>query len=163
VTAQTLYWDTSALMKLVATEKETPYLEPVWRQGGQFLTSILGKAELLRIATLAGPDELRRARELVAALTILKLDEPTVETAAGLPPAVLRTSDAIHVASALASPVPVDAVVTYDNRLQDACATAGLAVLAPAADLANKEYANPATRSAYSSTSTPSKGPVHGA
>ncbi len=40
--------------------------------------------------------------------------------------------DAIHVATALSLGTELDAVVTYDGRMAEAAAAAGLRVLAPA-------------------------------
>lgn len=44
---------------------------------------------------------------------------------------MLRTLDAIHLATALRLGSDLDAVVTYDNRLAEAARTLGLPVAAP--------------------------------
>jgi hypothetical protein len=46
-------------------------------------------------------------------------------------PASVRSLDAVHLATALQIRGEVDAFVTYDKRLADAAATAGLHVEAP--------------------------------
>ena len=45
-------------------------------------------------------------------------------------PRELRTLDAIHLAAALTAP-DLRAMVTYDSRLAEAAATAGIAVVSP--------------------------------
>ena len=52
--------------------------------------------------------------------------------AASLQPVVLRTLDAIHVASALALGSELDAFVTYDDRMAEAARAIGLPVVRPA-------------------------------
>ncbi len=49
-----------------------------------------------------------------------------------LAPAGLRSAYAIHLASALALGLELDAFVTYDARQTDAARAAGLEVVAPA-------------------------------
>jgi predicted nucleic acid-binding protein len=45
---------------------------------------------------------------------------------------VLRSLDAIHVATALAIGDELEALVTYDHRMKQAALAAGLAVVSPA-------------------------------
>jgi predicted nucleic acid-binding protein len=54
-----------------------------------------------------------------------------LDTAATLPPPELRALDAIHLAAALTAP-DLRALVTYDGRLADAAADAGVVVVSPA-------------------------------
>jgi uncharacterized protein len=68
---------------------------------------------------------------VVDALTLIRVDEDILDRAARLPPATLRTLDAIHLASALALGEALGSVVTYDVRLGEAAREAGLDVVAP--------------------------------
>ena len=54
-----------------------------------------------------------------------------LDTAGVLEPRILRTLDAIHVASALAVGDDLVAVVTYDERMAAATQLLGLPVVAP--------------------------------
>jgi hypothetical protein len=57
------------------------------------------------------------------------MDSQVVALARRLRPPVLRTLDAIHLASALL--LDADVVLTYDARLAEACVENGLVVAAP--------------------------------
>ena len=57
---------------------------------------------------------------------------PRHESAAGeLQPPLLRTLDAIHLASALLLGLECEGVVTYDIRMREAAELAGLVVVSP--------------------------------
>jgi len=53
------------------------------------------------------------------------------ESAGRIDPSGLRSLDAIHLAAALDLGDDLDGIVTYDERLGEACAAHGVAVLAP--------------------------------
>jgi predicted nucleic acid-binding protein len=62
----------------------------------------------------------------------LTLDDILLDAAADLPPRILRSLDAIHLAAARSFGVSLDAVVTYDKRMADAALALGLRCVAPA-------------------------------
>jgi predicted nucleic acid-binding protein len=66
------------------------------------------------------------------ASSYIEIDEEVVDGAVNEPDRVLRSLDAIHLATARLLGSDLDALVTYDNRLASAATEAGLAVLAPA-------------------------------
>ena len=70
--------------------------------------------------------------EAFAGVEVIELDADLSARAASVEPAMLRTLDAIHLASALLVAEELDAFVTYDVRLADAARAAGLIVAAPA-------------------------------
>ena len=70
------------------------------------------------------------ARSIIARLHLVPLNNRLLDAAATKLPPELRTLDAIHLAAAMTGP-DLRAIVTYDRRLADAAATAGLAVVAP--------------------------------
>jgi len=71
------------------------------------------------------------ARRQLGRFHQLDLDRELLERAAGLPAgAALRSLDAIHLAAAQTLPA-LQAVVTYDNRMQTAAHALGLPIEAP--------------------------------
>ncbi|MDR1449285.1 MAG: type II toxin-antitoxin system VapC family toxin [Propionibacteriaceae bacterium] len=125
------YLDTSALVKMVKEEPGSAAFQDLWLSGAEFASSILTKTELLRAVRFGGDAATCQARATLEAVDLLPLDNFIAETAAGLAPAILRSLDAIHVASALALIPDLAAVVTYDTRMADAARLAALPVLAP--------------------------------
>lgn len=127
------YLDTSALTKLVVAGPETPALHAwVTAPGRVLVSSDLARTELLRAvrrvdAALAVP-----ARSVLDAVVLLRATPAVFESAARLDPPTLRTLDAVHLAAALTLGDDLEAVVTYDDRLAEACRAYGVAVLAPA-------------------------------
>jgi predicted nucleic acid-binding protein len=60
------------------------------------------------------------------------LSRALLDDAGTLPPAPLRTLDAIHLAAAQRAGRALRAVITYDNRMTDAAAVLGLPTVGPA-------------------------------
>jgi uncharacterized protein len=128
-----LYLDTSALVKLLVTEAETlaltEYLDA--RSEVRIVTSMLARAELLRAVVPSGAAAAMSARRLLAAVDQVPMPPDLLDEAASLPPAVLRTLDAIHLASARRLQPDLEAVVTYDERMLLAADALDLPGLAP--------------------------------
>ena len=130
------YADTSALVKLVAAEQETQALQAWQHQNRPDLVSgDLARTELLRAARRLTPDHVHVAREVLAAVRLLRIGERVFGQAAMLDPPSLRSLDAIHLASALDLGPDLEGIVTYDRRLADAAALNALRVVSPGADL----------------------------
>ena len=72
------------------------------------------------------------ARAVLDAVTVLTLPTEVFEAAGRLDPELLRSLDAVHLASALMLGDDLDALVTYDERLALAARGNGVAVVAPA-------------------------------
>ena len=126
------YLDTSALVTLVAAERETPALRRWLRGPGRVaITSDLARTELIRAVRRVEPEATADARRALDALTVITLTTSTFERAATLTPAMLRSLDALHLASALALGDDPDGLVTYDERLAATATEHGIAVLAP--------------------------------
>jgi predicted nucleic acid-binding protein len=127
------YLDTSAALKLVLAEKESDALiDRINAQRPELVASYLLETEIRRAAHRVVELEQKQASALLDRIT---LHEPTpaVFLQAGLfPGAYLRSLDALHLASAIS--IGVDCVVTYDLRMADAAADAGLVVIAPGRD-----------------------------
>jgi uncharacterized protein len=97
-----IYVDTFALVKLVAPEAETVALQ-AWlsaQQGKAFFSSQLARIELIRAVLRVAPERLVRAREVLSGLALLRIDDEIVAAAESVAPAVLRSLDAVQLATA---------------------------------------------------------------
>lgn len=126
------YADSSALVKLIVAESETEGLR-AWLDGkdSAIVSSDLARTELLRAVRRADPDRAVIARSLLDSLTLLTVTTSVFESAAYLEPRLLRTLDALHLASALTLGDDLDGVITYDDRMADAARSLGMTVIAP--------------------------------
>ena len=127
-----IYLDTSAALKLVAPEAETAALER-WmgeHAGVARVSSRLLRIELLRTVTRQAPHRLERAHVVLSGVVLLSIDEvaPVAESIGG---PLLRSLDAIHLASAHALRQALTAVVAYDKRLIADGLALGLPVESP--------------------------------
>lgn len=119
-------------MKLVIEEEESAALRSRLTLHQTRITSELSLVEVTRAVARARPGALVLAGAVLRSLALLRIDRPVLDLAAGLDPPVLRTLDAIHVASAL-TVGDVDLVfVAYDRRRLDAAREGGLPVASPA-------------------------------
>ncbi|MBI4701555.1 MAG: type II toxin-antitoxin system VapC family toxin [Deltaproteobacteria bacterium] len=128
-----VYLDSSALVKLVVAEPESGALRRFLGRRPQRVSSALARVEVLRAVRLQGRPAAERAKKLLERIRLLRLDDVLLEAAAAIDPRVLRSLDAIHLASAQALGDDLDAVVTYDRRMSDAASGLGLPVRSPGA------------------------------
>jgi predicted nucleic acid-binding protein len=143
-----IYLDSCALVKLVRTEDGSSALQG-WldeRRDELAVTSELSRAEVLRtirrnnhrdtgelIDPTALAEELFEAAEVLAAVAQVAVDSDIIDRAGAFTAPMLRTLDAVHLASA-AEWDPSDVkFVTYDCRLAAAATDAGMTVITPAA------------------------------
>jgi predicted nucleic acid-binding protein len=131
-----LYADTSALAKLVVDEPESAALEAFLTQREDVVTtSALTWTELLRVAVAVGSDDepnqdaLVKAEQVLQGVTVVLPGITTFETAGRLTPRLLRSLDAIHLATALET--HADEFLVYDRRLRDAALSHGLVAVSP--------------------------------
>ncbi|TVS88080.1 type II toxin-antitoxin system VapC family toxin [Mycobacterium helveticum] len=127
------YLDTSALVKLVVSERESAALHAYLRRVGDdtLFTAALTRTELVRAVLGAGIAAVAQARRILDELDTVNLTRGLLDAAADLRPARLRTLDAIHLAAARRAGAELRAVVTYDNRMAGAAADLGIPVEAP--------------------------------
>ncbi len=128
-----IYLDSSALMKLVRREDETDALRH-WlraRPDDLAVTSELGRVEVLRAARTLGGPVMVEARAVVGDLDLVPIDRAVQDVACELDDPLLRTLDALHLASALLLGDELTAFVAYDQRLVEAARAAGLRVRVP--------------------------------
>ena len=78
-----------------------------------------------------GEEAVRRGREVLARLELIRISDRILAAAGELRPAELRTLDAIHLATARELGSDLARVVTYDEGLRAAAASTGLPVSAP--------------------------------
>jgi predicted nucleic acid-binding protein len=129
------YLDTSAFLKLVTTEPETPALRSwIQREDPTLFSSDLLPTEALRAARRYSVEAHRLARQRLEALTLLSLTADVCERAGDLDPAILRSLDALHLASALSVADELQGIVTYDERLGAAAGLHGVTVMAPSGE-----------------------------
>jgi uncharacterized protein len=132
VSPRPLYLDSSAVMKLVFEEAETPALETFLIDRPLRVSSSLARVEVMRAARSVDDGQVsRHADGVLAALTLIAPDAALLAGAANLDPISLRALDAIHLATAVALLPDIDGMVVYDLRLADAARQAGLTVWAP--------------------------------
>lgn len=127
-----VYLDSSALVMLVVAEPESAALRRWLRRRAVRVSSALARVEVLRAVRSHGREATLRARRVLKRVRLLQLDEALLEKAASLDPVVLRSLDAIHLASAQTLGETLDSVVTYDVRMTAAAQALGLRVAAPA-------------------------------
>lgn len=127
-----VYLDSSAFVKLVVTEKESAALRR-WLGGrdARRVSSALLRTESLRAVRHLGPDALATVREGLRRVDLIGIDDRLLDAAGSLEPAVLRTLDAIHLASALAVGDDLETIVTYDERMVEAARLLGLSTTTP--------------------------------
>lgn len=114
-------------------ERESIELVAAIPVGARLATSALSIVEVTRAVRLAGlaEDVETPLAEILAGCSIIDPDRELLQTAANLSPRRLRSSDAIHLATALS--ILPDAMLVYDTRLGQAALDAGLRVIAPGA------------------------------
>ena len=130
--AGTAYVDSSALLKLVVREAETSALESFFLQCDGLVASRLAELECRRAAHRASNARVRqRMDDVLESVYLLDITRAILDDAAEATPILLRSLDAIHLATALSIGEPQLQLVTYDDRLADAARAHGLSVVQP--------------------------------
>jgi predicted nucleic acid-binding protein len=127
-----VYLDSSALVKLVVTESESGALARYLGDRPSRVSCALARVEVIRAVRPQGEGALRRARQLLERISLLRLDDVLLDAAASLDGATLRSLDAIHLAAAQTLGGGLAEVITYDRRMADAARAMSIAVSAPA-------------------------------
>lgn len=129
-TASLYYIDASALAKLVLPEAESKALLDLTK-GSELVSSEIIEIELKRAVMASDKKLLSVVERVLQPIELLSLDQNLRNTAGTLQPDVMRSLDAIHLASALHLSKSIDGMICYDRRLAAAATDAGLTVLAP--------------------------------
>lgn len=141
-----IYLDSCALVKLIREEGESRALQ-AWldvRADEVMVTSELARAEVLRVVRRSNHDErgdladarrfsaeLDEAAALLDGVTQMIVDRGILDRAGALETPMVRTLDAIHLATALDLQATTIEFVTYDRRLAKLAETAGFEVASP--------------------------------
>jgi predicted nucleic acid-binding protein len=127
-----IYLDSSAMIKVVNPEPQSNALR-AWlrRQPGPFVSSTLLEVEVRRALWRINPAVLADVSRALAPIEQVPIDPPIINVAGRFPEPLLRSLDAIHLATAvvLASSLTF---VTYDKQLATVAAAMGFGVTAPA-------------------------------
>jgi predicted nucleic acid-binding protein len=125
-----VYLDSSALVKLIVVEAETAALRRELLRWPHRVSSALAAVELTRTALRIGPHASPLAARVLAGLDLLSMDA-VVPAAMGIGSNLLRSLDAIHLATAASIAGDLQASITYDRRMLADAQALGLPVLAP--------------------------------
>ncbi len=132
MSADVAYLDTSAAVKLLMTERESPALRRWLRRRPARASAALLRVELVRVVRRAGlPRLIPEARKLLAGVHLIRLDDALLDRAADLDPIELRSLDSIHLGAAVSLGEDLAAVVSYDERLLAAATSLGLPTATP--------------------------------
>jgi hypothetical protein len=134
-----IYLDTCAALKLTRVEEGSRELTS-WlaaQQGGRFVSSVLLEVELERALRRNEPAALPIVPSILRRIARIEIDPMIRAMAAAYPDPLLRTLDAIHLATAQTvaaqSSEGLSALVSYDKRLIIAARSEGLTVAHPGA------------------------------
>lgn len=128
-----IYLDTSAAIKLVLPEAETPELE-LWiaeHAATARVSSRLLRIEMLRSVARHAPERMGRANVVLSSVVLVNMDD-IASTAEIIGDRGLRSLDAIHLATAHELRAELTAFVCYDKRLIDSARALGLPTESPA-------------------------------
>lgn len=127
----TIYLETSAAVKRLVREAESEVLADYLDQlhpDERPTSSMLLETELRRFAMRTGVPQ-TAVSNMLDGVDLVEPDRLLFTEAGLLPGPVLRSLDALHVATALR--LDASTVVAYDHRLQEAARAVGLATIAP--------------------------------
>jgi uncharacterized protein len=129
-----IYLDSAAVVKLVHAEPESQALRD-WldeRTETGWISSVLVEIEAFRALARHAPAAVVRLHPVLDQIELIDLSTRIRILAQTVQPAAVRSLDAIHLGTALHTRSVLTSFVTYDKRLLDAAAAAGLPALAPA-------------------------------
>jgi predicted nucleic acid-binding protein len=129
-----IYLDSAAVVKLAHAEAESPALR-AWldeRAETGWVSSVLTEIESFRALARYAPDAVSRLPAVLDQVELIGLDPPIRILAQTARPATVRSLDAIHLGTAMHARGTLTCFITYDKRLLDAAAAAGLPVDSPA-------------------------------
>lgn len=124
-----IYLDSSALMKLVHPELDTqPLISWLTTERLPAVTSALAEVEVERAVGRAVPSALPAVSEVLSTVFLFDIDAAIRRAAARMADPLLRSLDAIHLATALEFGSELRSFVAYGKRLLAAASAAGLTV-----------------------------------
>lgn len=127
-----IYIDTSALLKLIKPEAGSEAVAAFLHEETELVSSALLAVEARRGALRNAPEKLPRLDILLTRIDMVEISAPIIESASRLPDPLLRSLDAIHLATALLIREEIDVLLTYDERLTEAARAHRITTAAPA-------------------------------
>jgi predicted nucleic acid-binding protein len=124
------YLDSSAPVKLIAREPETAALRLELARWPQRVSSLLAAIEVTRTARRLGSRATPLAPRVLAGLQLLAID-PIAPVAMQIGGTMLRSLDAIHLATAASIRADLGTLITYDRRMSTEARALGLPVASP--------------------------------
>ncbi len=127
------YIDTSAALKLLAQESHSIALAAFYDANvtSSWVSSALLRIEVIHAVARGLPAALPEARDLLLAFDYIAIDDEVVDAAMNEPDRMLRSPDAIHLATARQLGTDLVGLVTYDDRLANAARDARITVIEP--------------------------------
>ena len=127
-----VYLDSSAFVKLVVAEPESRALHSfLTRRRTRHVSSAILRAEAFRAIRHGDPETLANTRAALRRVELVAVTDSILDGAGALEPRILRTLDAIHLATALALGDDLEVVVTYDTRMAEGARLLGLDAESP--------------------------------
>lgn len=126
------YLDSSAIVKLAVRESQTAALRRYLARRRPLVSSALARTEVSRALLPYGEAAVRRGIDVLTRIDLVRINDRVLGDAGVLPPADMRSLDAIHLATARLFGLSLSRFVTYDDRLAHAARASGLAVVGPA-------------------------------
>jgi uncharacterized protein len=126
------YLDSSAIVKLAVTERESAPLRRYLRSRSPLVVSALARTEVARALLPLGPDAVQRGHDVLSRIELIRVSDRILLEAGSLLPAELRSLDAIHLATMRQLGESLRRLVTYDSRMATAASGLGIATVAPA-------------------------------
>jgi predicted nucleic acid-binding protein len=96
-----------------------------------YVSSALLGVEAIRACGRYGARYAKEARAMLLDVALLPIEDRLLDEATTLRPALLRSLDAVHLATALSVRDDLGAFLTYDERLAEAAERHGLPVASP--------------------------------
>ena len=125
------YLDSSALVKLAVAEEESAALRRYLRRRRPLVSSALSRTEVGRALLPFGPEAVRRGKQVLARVDLVRVSDRLLDAAAQLEPPGIRSLDAVHLATARQLGADLGQLVTYDVRMAAAAEAFGWTVVAP--------------------------------
>lgn len=128
-----IYLDATAMMKLIAQAPEsqalTQYLSA--HTDTAWITCALTRAEVLRATATLPAEATEHAHHVLAGIDTVGVTDRLLDAAVALTPAPDRTTDALHIASALSAGPRLRTLVTYDPDLARAATAHHITTVRP--------------------------------
>jgi predicted nucleic acid-binding protein len=126
-----IYLDTSAALKLVREEAESAATSAFVGDRTDLVSSTLLAVETRRGTLRNDPSALPRVDVFLSRIDMIGISDAVIESAGRLPDGMVRSLDAIHLATALLVREELDVLLTHDTRLLRAAEAHGLPTAAP--------------------------------